>query len=113
MTTPLDCITLSLLRFMWLILLCHSSIHSAFSSSARDESALFFNEATTLVESNLHPLLNNLVDRDQILRDGRYMQDILNVYLVALFTKWDIADVPNQMSGVVSDLDMARSIWIS
>mgnify|MGYP007069767025 CR=1 FL=1 len=32
---------------------------------------------TFVVETNLHALLHDLADRDQILRDGEYMQDIL------------------------------------
>ena len=69
--------------------------HLALSSSASDESALFFDEATALVESNLHALFNNLADRDQILRDGRNMQDILNEGLLTFFAERNIADVPN------------------
>ena len=87
--------------------------HSALSSSARDDSALFFDEATVLVESNLHPLLNQLADRDQILRDGRYMQDIFNVGLLTFFTERNIADVPNRMRSVVSGFDIAGSLRLS
>ena len=43
--------------------------HSALSSSACDDATLFFDEAPVLVESNLHPLLNHLADRDQIVCD--------------------------------------------
>ena len=84
--------------------------HSALSLSASDELALFFYEATTLVKSNLHPFLNNLADKDQILRDGRYMQDILNVSLVTFSAEWNIADVPNRMSSVVFGFSIAGSI---
>ena len=75
--------------------------HSALSSSVHDYSTLFFDETTALVESNLHPLLNNLANEDQILRDGGYMQAIFNVYLVTFFAEWNIADVPNRMRSVV------------
>ena len=62
--------------------------HLALSSSASDESALFLSEGTALIESNLHALFNKLADRDQILRDGWYMRDILNVCLVTFFAEW-------------------------
>ena len=52
--------------------------HPPLSSSAHDDSAFFFDEAAFLVESHLHPLLNHLADRDQILCDGGKMQDIFN-----------------------------------
>ena len=87
--------------------------HSALSSSASDELALFFDEETALVESNLLSLFHNLVDGDQILHDGWYMQDILNLYLVAIFLEWDITDVTSQMSSVVSDLNVLGSIQLS
>ena len=61
--------------------------NSALSSSARDNSALFFYKATALVESYLHALFNHLVDRDQILRDDQNMQDILNVGLLTFFAE--------------------------
>ena len=87
--------------------------HSALSSSARNESALFFNETTTLVESYLHALFNNLADRDQILHDGRNMQDILNVSLLTFFAEWNIANVPNQVRSVISGFDIAGSLRLS
>ena len=135
MATPFDRIALSLLRLMWPIRLCHNSMsdsafrafcehgrfhlvrieneHSALSSSVHDYSTLFFDETTALVESNLHPLLNNLADRDQILRDGRYMQDIFDVGLLTFFVGWNIADVPNRMRSVVSGFDIAESLRLS
>ena len=84
--------------------------HSALSLSASDELALFFYEATTLVESNLHPLLNNLADQDQILRDGGNMQDIFNVGLLTFFAERDITDVPNRMRSVVSGFNIVGSL---
>ena len=81
--------------------------HSALSSSARDDSDLFIDETTALVESNLHGLLNNLADRGHILRDSRNMQDIFNVGLFTFFDEWNIADVLNQMRSVVSGFDIA------
>ena len=69
--------------------------HSALSSSTRDASALFFDETTSLVESNLHALFNNSADRDQILRDSRNMQDIFNVGFLTFFAERNIVDMPN------------------
>ena len=73
-------------------------------------SAIFFDEATALVKSNLHPLLNDLADRDQVLRDGGYMQYFFNVCLVTFFSERNIADVPNRMRSVVSGFDIAGSL---
>ena len=69
--------------------------HSTLSSSARDKSALFFDEATALVKSYLHALFNNLADRDQFFRDGPNMQEILNVGLLTFFAERNIANVIN------------------
>ena len=73
----------------------------------RDDSALFFDETTTLVESNLHAFLNNLANQDQILRGSQNMQDIFNVGLLTFFAERNIADVPNRMRSVVSGFDIA------
>ena len=70
----------------------------------------FFDETAALVKLNLHTLLHNLANGDQVLRDGQYMQDILNVSLVTFFAEWNITDVPNQMSSIVSSFDIAGSI---
>ena len=85
--------------------------HSTLSSSTRDDSAFFFDEAApVLVESNLHPLLNHLVDRDQILHDSGYMQDILNVGLLTFFAERNIVDVPNRVPSVISGFDITESL---
>ena len=86
---------------------------SAFSSSARNDSAFFFDEAPFLVESNLHALLNHLADRGQILCVGGNMQNIFNECLLTSFTEWDIADVQNRVRGVISGFDITGSLWLS
>ena len=78
-----------------------------------DESALFFNEETVLVASCLHALFNNLVDRDEILRDDRNLQDILNVGLLTFFIERNIADVPNRMRSVISGFDIVGLLRLS
>ena len=74
------------------------------SPSLRNESTIFLDEATFIVEENLHALLHDLADRDQILCDGGYTQDIFYACLFAIFPEWDIANVLNGMCGVVSRL---------
>ena len=130
LTTHFDCIALSLLRLMWAIRLCYNSM----SVSSLVPFATMANFISCKSRMNIQPslrpramsrpsfsmkqppwsnrtcisLFNNLADRDQ-----RYMQDILNVYLVAPFPEWDIPDMMNRMSGVVSGLDIAGSIRLS
>ena len=88
--------------------------HAAPSSTARDKSTLFFDEGTALVKSNLHPLLNNLADRDQVRRDGGYMQYIFNICLDTFFAERNIAYVWNQMPrSVISGFDIAGSLRLS
>ena len=118
MTTTLDCIVLTLLRLIWLIFLCHNYMStSALVPFANmddfilcDESALFFNEATALVESNLHALFHNLVDWDQFFSYVRNIQDILDVGFVVFFLEWDIATLSNQMCCVIPSVHIAGSI---
>ena len=76
----------------------------------RDDSALFFHETTVLVESNLHALLNNVADWDQILCDSRNMQDIFNIGLLTFCAERNIADVPNRVlvSSLVSTYGSLR-----
>ena len=59
---------------------------------------------------DLHALLHDLADRDQILYYCGHVQDILDASLLAFFPEWDIADVPNGMRSVVSGLYVAGSI---
>ena len=70
------------------------------------ESTFLLDEATTPVESNLHALLNNLADGDQILRYGQCMQDVVDASLFTFLPEWDIADMLNGVSGIISSLDI-------
>ena len=65
------------------------------------------------VETDLHALLHDLADRDQIHYYCGHVQDILNESLLAFFPEWDIADVPNGMRSVVSGLYVVGSIRCS
>ena len=85
--------------------------HSAISPPLRYESAIFLDEASFFVEADLHALLHDLADGDQILRYCGHVQEILDASLLAFFPEWDIADVPNGVRGVVSRLYEAGSIW--
>ena len=87
--------------------------HPALSSSTRDDSAFFFDEAPVLVESDLHSLLNHLADRDQIFRDSGYMQEIFNECLLTSFAERNIADVLNRVRGVISGFDITGSLRLS
>ena len=87
--------------------------HPALSSFLRDDSALFFDEAPVLVESYLHPLLNHLAERDQILLDDGNMQDIFNVGLLTFFVERNIVDVPNRVRSVIYCFDIAGSLRLS
>ena len=80
------------------------------SPSLGYDSAVFLDEAPVVVETNLHALLHDLADRDQILRDGRYMQDSLDASLLTFFPEWDIVDVSNGTRSVVSRLYVVGSI---
>ena len=83
---------------------------STFPSTTSDDSAFLFNAATTLVESNAHALLNNLADRDQIHCYGQYMQDVFYASLLVFFSKGDIAEMPNGVSGIIFGLNIALLI---
>ena len=87
-----------------------SQVHAHWYSS--NESTIFLDEATFVVEADLHALLHNLANRDQIVCYCGHMQVILDASLLAFFPEWDIADVLNGMRSVVSGLYVAGSIWI-
>ena len=67
--------------------------HATFSPPLRYELAIFLDEATFVVEADLHALLHDLADRDQILCYCGHVQDILDASLLAFFSEWDNADV--------------------
>ena len=74
----------------------------AFSPSFGNEFAILFYKAASIVEIDLHALLHDLADWDQILRYRRNVQDILDAIVFAFFAKWNTAAVLNGMCGVVS-----------
>ena len=67
--------------------------HAAFSPPLSYESAIFLEETTFVVETNLHALLHDLADRGQILCYCGHVREILDASLLAFFPEWDIADV--------------------
>ena len=84
--------------------------HTAFFPPLSYDSAIFLDETTFVVEADLHALLHDLADRDQILRYCGHVQDILDASLLAFFPEWDIADVPNRVRSVVSRLYETGSV---
>ena len=50
--------------------------HPPVSAPLRNHTAFFLNEATEVCEPNLHPLVDDLPDRDQVLRDCRNVQHV-------------------------------------
>ena len=80
------------------------------SPSLGYDSAVFLNEASVVVETDLHALLHNLADRDKIICYCGHVQDILDAIFLAIFPEWDIADVLNGMRSVVSGLFVVGSI---
>ena len=78
--------------------------HLAFSSTTRHDSAFLYNEveASYVIEANLHALVHDIADEDQILLYCWKMQDVLDVGLIAFFPKWDIANMLNGVNCVIS-----------
>ena len=77
--------------------------HLAFSSTTRHDSAFLYNEveASYVIEANLHALVHDIADEDQILLYCWKMQDVLDVGLIALFAEWDITDMLNRVTCVI------------
>ena len=59
--------------------------HAAFSSPLSYESVIFLDETTFIVEADLHALLHDFADQDQILRNCGHVQDILDASFLAFF----------------------------
>ena len=76
----------------------------------RNESAIFLDEATFVVEANLHALLHDLAHREQSFVMVGTCKTFFMQLLVTFFPEWDIADVPNGMRSVVFGLYVAGSI---
>ena len=87
--------------------------HPAFPLTTSNESTFFFNEAASVIEPDLHVLLHNLADRDQIHHYSWNMQNVFDVGLVALFAGWDITDMSYRMHGVISSLYIVGLFWLS
>ena len=84
--------------------------HTAFFPPLSYDSAIFLDETTFVVEADLHALLHDLADRDQILRYCGHVQDILDASLLAFFPEWHIADVSYGMRSIVARLYEAGSV---
>ena len=80
-----------------------------FSSTAGNKSTFFFDEASSIVEANLHALFENLANLDHVLCYCWYMQNVLDVDLVAFFPKWDIADMLNGVNCVIPSFQIVGS----
>ena len=63
------------------------------------ESIVFLDEVTFVVEADLHALLHDLADRDQILCYCGHVQDILHASLLAFFPEWD-AEILSSLHGI-------------
>ena len=57
--------------------------HASFTAAVRYDLIASLDEAPIIVKSYLHSLFDNLTDRDNVFCDGRDMQYILEVGLVA------------------------------
>ena len=77
-----------------------------------DKSAFCFDETSSIVDVDLLALFNNLVNWDRVLCYCTYMQNILDVGLVAFFPKWDIADMLNGVNCVIPSFHIARSFEV-
>ena len=64
--------------------------HSAVSPPLSYESAILLDEASFFVEADLHALLHDLADRDQILCYCGHVQDILDAIVLAVVAEWDL-----------------------
>ena len=135
MTTPFDCIALSLLRLMWPILLCHNFMtESAFVLFANMADFISCKSRINIRPSlrlramirpsfpMKHPPWSNRTcipcstiwpTETKILRDGGNMQDIFNECLLTTFAERDIADAPNRVCRVISGFDITGSLRLS
>ena len=66
-----------------------------------------------MVEPYLHVLFYNLVDWDHISRDGRNIQDVLEVGLFVVVFEWDISEMLNGVSFAILRFDIVGSIELS
>ena len=69
-----------------------------------------FDEASSIIEPNLHALFHDPADRDQILHYCWNMQDIFYVGLITLFAEWDIADMLNGVYCIIPSFNKYRLI---
>ena len=87
--------------------------HLAFSSTASNNSTFLFDEASSIVEPNLHTLFHDPVNLDEILCYGWNMQDILDVDLITFFTERDVSDMLNGVNCVIPNFNIAWLFWFS
>ena len=71
-----------------------------------------FDEASSVVDVNLHALFHNLANRDQVLRYCWNMQDVLNVGLIALSTEGNISNMLDGVRVVFASFDDPQLFWL-
>jgi hypothetical protein len=79
--------------------------HPPVSAPLRNNPAFFFDEGSKVRKPNLHPLVDDLSDRDQVLRNRRNVQHIHEFPFLPDTAQGNFFDVRNRMRSVISDRD--------
>ena len=79
--------------------------HPPVFASSRNTPTFFLDEASEVRKPNLHPLVDDLFDRDQVLRDCRNVQHVHEFPFLRDMAKGNFSDIRDRMQSVVSGCD--------
>jgi hypothetical protein len=79
--------------------------HPPVSASSRDNPAFFFDEGSEVRKPNLHPLVDDFSDRDQVLRNRRNMQHVHEFPFLPNLAQGNFSDVRILIRSVISGRD--------
>ena len=82
--------------------------HPPVSTPLRNNSAFFLDEAPEVCKIDLHPLVDDLSDRYQVLRDCRSVLHVHEFPFLPDMTEGNFTDIRDQMRSVVSGCDYSR-----
>ena len=82
--------------------------HPPISTPLHNHLAFFLNEAPEVCKPDLHPLVNDLSDRHQVLCDCHNVKHVHEFPFLPEMAQGNFSDIRDRMQSVVSDYDYSR-----
>jgi hypothetical protein len=85
--------------------------HPSVSASSRNNPAFLLDEGSKVRKPDLHPLVDDLSDRDQVLRNRRNVQHIHELPFLSDAAQGNFSDIRDLMRSAVSSRNYCGVLW--